>query len=169
MLTRIRRADLESRQPSVDSHSHDAEGLDLRLRQQLQQTGEIIDEVQLTVQPSIQENGDGEGVPVRDREEYEFRLFSKPAVGIKQENSRTLTQRIALRSPTPKNEGPSFVTSRRPNSFYFTGPSSPRQAKVYVESAVSGEEVLRGLDIRYVRSLPLRSGSILCLLIQDWS
>jgi len=99
---------------------------------------------------------------------YEFRLFAKPAKGTAQEKIGNTLQKIALRSPTPADRDPGFMQARRPDSFYFTGRGNPEQAKRFQESAVSAEDIMKNVSMRWVNYTPrLLAGSCGSLGV-DW-
>ena len=81
-------------------------------------------------------------------EEYEFRLFSRPSA-VDTANS-TNVQRIAIRSPTPPNGDPGFVIPQRPRAYYFTGDLDALRKERVDTAAVSGEEILAGLETKWV-------------------
>ena len=91
-------------------------------------------------------------------EDYEFRLFSGPRKG-KAANSDGAIQRIAIRSPTPISGDPGFVIPRRPDSYYFTGPLNGVRAEQIAAAAISGEEIVKGLNLKWVRitTVPMAS------------
>ncbi|KAF4556685.1 Hypothetical protein D9617_1g085640 [Elsinoe fawcettii] len=72
---------------------------------------------------------------VAEEEEAEFNLFSRPAKG-----NASQPAKITLRSPTPDAEG-RFRIARRPDTYYFTGPTPRELAEEYRSAAVSGQEV----------------------------
>ncbi len=149
IFDRVRRADLASRQSSVGTGSENVE-LEARFRQQVQHTHETSPQIGISAQGPSQDEGQSGQVVDEDPVEYDFRLFSKPAVSSRQEDSAKHIQKIALRSPTPDVSESGFVTAQRPNNFYFTGAPSPCRVQKYSEIAISGEDVLRGLKIRHV-------------------
>ena len=110
--------------------------------------GETLTLPETNVRPSPKAEGDG-------LEEYEFRLFSEPSKG---ENATSLgngPQRIAIKSPPPINGNPEFVVPRRPNDYYFTGPLDATHSEELRAVAVSGEDIMRGLKVRWVCIFPV--------------
>ena len=77
--------------------------------------------------------------------EYDFRLFTKPSVG-----ASNVPQRIALRSPSPARGVSGFTTSGRPDKYYFAGHTHAELSREYERAAVSGQDVIEGLRIRWV-------------------
>ena len=140
----IRRTDLRS-----PSSSSDHSSLDHGIKLHLQRNFENL------YQKSLFANGsqDAEG---RDsasdqdqpsgEEEYEFRLFAKPASVTKQPKE----SRITIRSPTPPSGNAGFLRAKRSESYYFVGPPSEQLRKQYEESAISGDQLVEGLKIRWV-------------------
>lgn len=71
---------------------------------------------------------------------FQFRLFSeKPS-------SVPGAQRIVLRSPTPTNQNPGFLVPSRPDSYYFTNGSSIEKIQQYQQAAVTGDDIVKGLN-----------------------
>ena len=86
-------------------------------------------------------------------EGYEFRLFSRPSS--KPLDTKALAgshQRIVLRSPSPINDEPGFLKPRRSEQYYYTGVSTAEKLEHYRMAAVTWEEIVRGLNNRYVGS-----------------
>ena len=86
-----------------------------------------------------------------DDEEYKFHLFrrslrSGPALN----GTSSGPQRIALRSPSPAGDGPHFVNGGRPDDYYFSGNTSAELAEQYAQAAVSEQDIISGLKIRWV-------------------
>ena len=86
--------------------------------------------------------------PEEDTEEYEFRLFSGSNAA-DTVHGKTL-QRIAIRSPSPFNGDPGFVIPQRPSEYYFTGKLDVSCEEEFLAAAVSGDEVLKGLGVKWV-------------------
>ena len=82
---------------------------------------------------------------------YEFRLFLKSARPRAAGDPDDAIQRITLRSPTPGNDEPGFIISRRPDKYYFTGSVNSEQADQYRQAAVSYEDLITGSRTRWVR------------------
>ena len=86
-----------------------------------------------------------------DDEEYEFRLFRRPLVsGPALIGTSSGPQRIALRSPSPAGDGLHFVNGGRPDEYYFSGDTSAELAEQYAQAAVSGQDIISGLKLRWV-------------------
>lgn len=73
-------------------------------------------------------------------DEFQFRLFSKKS------SSVPVAQRIVLRSPTPTNQNPGFLVPSRPDSYYFTNGSSIEKIQQYQQAAVTGADIVKGLN-----------------------
>ena len=80
-------------------------------------------------------------------EEYEFQLFSKS----KQSTQSTTRKKVILRSPSPPSGSPDSTSVRRTDSYYFTGELKRELQKQYQEAAISSQQLLRGLESRWVR------------------
>jgi len=144
----VRRADLISPQPSTESSSPSS-SLDGRFQQQF--TG-FYDFASLSDQ--IEDGALDQPITgtveakAHDEDEYEFRLFATPL-----DTTRpTTATRIALKSPTPTQGDPGFVNPRRFDAFYFTGNTSEALMEQYRSTAVTGECIKKGLDVRWVCS-----------------
>ena len=83
-------------------------------------------------------------------EEYEFRLFSGPNAAVDASGKNDNVKRIAIRSPSPVNKDPGFVIAERPAGYYFTGQLDQSRKEEFLVAAVSGEEVLGGVDTKWV-------------------
>ena len=82
-----------------------------------------------------------------DESGYEFRLFTKsPGESAKS----TTATRVIVRSPTPIDGQPGFTRPRRPDSYYFTGSIDDKLIKQYRNSAVTGEDIVKGLSDQWV-------------------
>lgn len=77
-----------------------------------------------------------------EEDEFEFRLFATPG-------KPTTAVRVRVRSPTPAHGEPGFVQPRRSDGYYFTG-SNNEKAEQYRDAAVTGEELVKGLRVRWV-------------------
>ena len=87
-----------------------------------------------------------------DDEGYEFHLFRRPFVsGPALIGTSSGPQRIALRSPSPAGDGLHFVNGGRPDDYYFSGVTSAELAEEYAQAAVSEQDIISGLKIRWVR------------------
>ena len=86
--------------------------------------------------------------PAPEPEDYEFRLFSKPAPGFT--NSDDAPTRIKIKSPTPTSGEPGFIQPRRPDSYYFRDYLDDEEATRFRAAAVSGEDVLAEVPRRWV-------------------
>ncbi len=136
----IDRTALES--PTTEPSSPDPV-LESRFRQQLEQR--YADPLDASVgNDGTDVDGAVEQAP-SDREEYDFRLFARPAV------APTGAQRITLRSASPAAGRESGLTgSGRPDGYYFTGATGPELAEQYARAAVSSGDVIEGLGVRWV-------------------
>jgi len=90
---------------------------------------------------------DGKDAPVQARaeiddeepqdEEIAFRLFAPT----KADGARQDAQVIRLRSPTPEERDPGFISSRRSDTYYFTGLPTEQLQQEYDIAAVAGDDV----------------------------
>ena len=86
-----------------------------------------------------------------DDEEYEFHLYRRTLVsGPALNGTSSGPQRIALRSPSPAGDGLYFVNGGRPDGYYFSGGTSAELAEQYAQAAVSGQDIISGLKVRWV-------------------
>ncbi len=85
-----------------------------------------------------------------DNAAYEFRLFAGSTGNRPSNRPDNGLQRITLRSPTPLNSEPGFLRPQRPDGHYFSGDKSSEMAERFSSVAVSGEQVLEGLKMRWV-------------------
>lgn len=85
-----------------------------------------------------------------DSEAFEFRLFSEKPASKSAASNNQISRKIVLRSPTPTNISPGFVIARRPDAYYFTDASSAQKKERFEDTAVSGEEIIKGLKITWV-------------------
>ena len=154
----IRRDKVYSR-PSSNAPPDLDPDLEARYHEQLSKvySSEPREEISLT------DDAQARGAPIVGNDEghleedgYDFRLFSRPSAKPTDSKSRcTGLQRIVLRSPSPANGEPGFVDLRRLDSYYFSRPTTAETLEQYRVAAVTGEEIMRGLDIRWVRSCRL--------------
>lgn len=70
--------------------------------------------------------------------EFEFRLFSRPA----EKSGEAVPQKIRLRSPSLDRRDPGFVIPHRPKSFYFADHGSETWQREIASAAVTGEHVV---------------------------
>lgn len=92
-----------------------------------------------------------ESVQGEDEEEYDFRLFKRPSeLGPASVGASNVLQRIALRSPSPASGESAFANGRRPDEYYFTGDTGRELAEQYAQAAVSGQDIMEGLKMRWV-------------------
>ena len=86
-----------------------------------------------------------------DGEEYEFHLFRRSLVsGPALIGTSSGPQRIALRSPSPAGDGPHFVNGGRLDEYYFSGDTSAERAEQYAQAAVSEQDIISGLKVKWV-------------------
>lgn len=75
--------------------------------------------------------------------EFEFRLFSKPAVKASTATDGIDTAtRITIRSPSPIIGESGFIQPRRPESYYFKYILSEEEKQRLLASAVSGQDIV---------------------------
>lgn len=147
----IGRAEIESSTTEPNSPNP---VLETYYRQQLEQL--YADSSQALPANDIKELGNIAGatpeqVQGEDEEEYEFRLFTRPsAPGPTSAGASNVLQRIALRSPSPASDIPAFVNGRRPDEYYFAGDTGGELAEQFAQAAVSGQDIMEGLKIRWV-------------------
>lgn len=92
-----------------------------------------------------------EQVQTEDREEYDFRLFTRPhASGTASVGASNGPQRIAIRSPSPAGGESGFTSAGRPDNYYFAGDTGAELAEQYARAAVSGQDIVEGLKMRWV-------------------
>ena len=82
-----------------------------------------------------------------DEEEYDFRLFKRPSESVGASN---VLQRIALRSPSPASGESAFANGGRPDKYYFAGDTGRELAEQYTQAAISGQDIMEGLKMRWV-------------------
>lgn len=86
-----------------------------------------------------------------DDKGYNFHLFARPsALGSASVGTSNRPQRIALRSPSPAGGELGFSSGGRPHEYYFAGDTSAELAEQYVRAAVSSQDIMEGLKIRWV-------------------
>lgn len=150
----IRRVDVYSPTPSAEP-SHPNADLEARFHEQLEQafkTESALEPTDRDVVAAPAPASPTQDAKDQDEHGYEFRLFSKPRGRVSvSERSQDGPQRIVLRSPSPVNPEPGFLRPRRPEAYYFTGSTNDERLKEYRMAAVGGEEILKGLDVRWVR------------------
>ena len=147
----IGRADIES--PTFEANSPDPV-LETYFRQQLEQLYAGSSQA-LAASDGTEVDNHGETtvehVPGEAEEEYEFRLFTRPsASGPALVGANNVPQRIALRSPSPAGRESGFTCGRRPDEYYFAGHTGAELAEQYARAAVSGQNIIEGLKIRWV-------------------
>ncbi len=145
----VRRADLDTGNTSSQSHSPDPE-LETHIREKLRQTYADFTDSERGIQQATETRSPDGDAPGFQEDNYEFCLFSKPTHAEASATPDKGYQRIALRSPTPTATEPTFLIPRRPDSFYFAGPTTSEQELKFRQAAVSGEDVLEGVKVRWV-------------------
>lgn len=147
----IGRADIES--STFEANSHDPV-LETYFSQQLEQL--YADPSQaLAANDGTKLDNQGEAtveqIPGEAEEEYEFRLFTRAsASGPASDGASNVPQRIALRSPSPVGGESGFTSGRRPDEYYFADHTGAELAEQYARAAVSGQDIIEGLKIRWV-------------------
>ena len=141
----IRRADLRSESQTPEPGNSDAL-LQEQLHERLAKFYDAHSDISSTGE-ATEGKGTTLNVTENDADEYEFRLFAKPT-----KSSDSIGNRVVLRSPTPPSGDPGFLKAKRPDTFYFTGRPSEELLEQYQQAAVSGEQLARGLDVRWVWS-----------------
>lgn len=122
-------------------------------RQQLEQL--YADPSPALVANDATESGDVGGTTVEqiqgeDEEEYDFRLFARPSTsGPASVGTNNVAQRIALRSPSPAGGESGFTCEGRPTEYYFAGHTGAELAEQYYRAAVSDQDVVEGLKMRW--------------------
>lgn len=151
----VRRTEINPRSPSTEPSDPDAD-LKARFHDQLSN----LYRTETEAEPSTAEpHADDAVIPINNapdasNDAYEFRLFSAPSAKPSAPHPPpSLPQRIILRSPTPPTSDPGFLTPRRPSQYYFTGRPPPPKLAQYRLAAITGEEILAGLNIPWVRPL----------------
>ena len=147
----ISREDIECSLIEPDSPDH---VLETYFRQQLEQLYPDSSQAFAAVDGAEISNPGGaaaEQDQCENEREYDFRLFAKPlAPGPKPVGASSVPQRISLRSPSPADGKSGFKNGGRPAKYYFAGGTSPGLAEQYVQSAVSGEDIIEALKMRWV-------------------
>lgn len=100
---------------------------------------ELLEPVETTV----------EQVQGKDEEEYDFRLFKRVS-GPASVGARTEPQRITLGSSSPPGGESGFTSGGRSDKYYFTGDTGAELAEQYARAAVSGQDIIEGLKMRWV-------------------
>lgn len=130
-------------------------------RQQLEQL--YADPSPALVANDATESGDAGGATVEqiqgeDEDEYDFRLFARPSTsGPASVGTNNVAQRIALRSPSPAGGESGFTCEGRPTEYYFAGHTGAELAEQYYRAAVSDQDVVEGLKMRWVCGFALDS------------
>ena len=148
---RVNRTDLES--PITELTIPDLV-LEAHFRQQLQQRYADLSQT-LATNDKTQLDATCEADPEQAQndkgDDYEFRLFTRPsASGLASACKSNGFPRITLRSPSPTDDGLNLTSGGRPNDYYFTGDAAPELAEQYTQAAVSGQDIIEGLRIRWV-------------------
>lgn len=91
------------------------------------------------------------GEQVQDEEEeYDFRLFTKPSsLGSTSVGASNIPQRITLKSPSPADDELALAGRGRPDEYYFAGHTDAQLMEQYVRAAVSGQDLIEGLKMRW--------------------
>ena len=140
--SRICRADLRSESPTPERSS-----LDALLGDQFQQLARLYDGHSRSSSTGEVIKAEGSTLNViDDADGYEFRLFAKPI----KPSDLTKAKKIILRSPTPPSREPGFVNARRSDTYYFAGQPSEELRRQYRQAAISGEQLARGLSLKWV-------------------
>lgn len=85
-----------------------------------------------------------------EEDEYDFRLFKRPlASGPASVGTSNDPKRIALRSPSPVDDESGFTSGGRPDKYYFTGDKGAELAEQYARAAVSGQDIIEALKMRW--------------------
>lgn len=84
-------------------------------------------------------------------EVYDFPLFARPsASGPASVGLNNGPQRITLRSPSPARDSLGLIGEGRPDEYYFAGDTGPELTAQYTQAAVSGQDIIEGLSMRWV-------------------
>ena len=142
----VRREDLYPQSLSSESELPDA-ALEVLFQERLEQSYNIFAEA------DDQEDDAAAAEPTtagaEDQEEaFDFRLFSTPKA--KASGAEGRGQRVVIRSPSPDSGGRGFTQPDRPESYYFAPEPTDERKRQFEAAAMSGEEVLRELDTRWV-------------------
>ncbi|KAL9629629.1 MAG: hypothetical protein Q9164_006798, partial [Protoblastenia rupestris] len=131
-------SDASCSQPQSPNASLQAQYLErLGAQYNLPATGPTLEAEEATVEDPVGQKGAG-----HPTDGYDFRLFLKSARPRAPTDPDEAIQRITLRSPTPGNDEPGFIISRRPDKYYFIGSVSSEQADQYRQAAVSYEDLI---------------------------
>ncbi|GAB7340894.1 hypothetical protein MBLNU457_7248t1 [Dothideomycetes sp. NU457] len=128
---RVRRSELQAGDSSRES------SIDLEATERLR-SGDFFatDTVDKRDASTVQESAEVDDEELED-EEVAFRLFAPT----KADGARQDAQVIRLRSPTAEERDPGFISSRRSNTYYFTGSPSTQLQQEYNIAAVTGDDV----------------------------
>ena len=92
-----------------------------------------------------------ERIESEDEKEYDFKLFTRPLTsGPASVGANNVSQRIALRSPSPGDGEAGFTREGRPIEYYFAGHTGAELAEQYSQAAVSDQDIVDGLRMRWV-------------------
>ena len=147
----IGRADLES---LITEQNSPDPVLESYFRQQLQQR--YADPSQALAASGGTEIDTAHGAiseqPQSDKGEvYDFPLFARPsASGPASVGLNNGPQRITLRSPSPARDSLGLISGGRPDEYYFAGDTGPELTEQYTQAAVSGQDIIEGLSMRWV-------------------
>ena len=158
MIYSVRREDLHSRSPSPQSATPDV-ALETLFRERFEENytsakecGPLQSEIP-AVEATVEE-------PNEEEEAFDFRLFSTSARKPSDSTGAQDTPRkIVIKSPSPVIGESGFTRAPRPESYYFAGASTLERRQQFEQVALSGQEVLKGQDFRYVRipGIPISS------------
>lgn len=139
----VQRSETASQSSSAESSALDAlDALDAASRDQLERSYHhklrdwFVNENELDAKTGAT-RGDVLMEPSEDV--FQFRLFSKKSSLVPE------VHRIVLRSPTPTYKNPGFLVPSRADSYYFTNASSIEKIRQYQQTAVTGEDIVKGL------------------------
>lgn len=80
-------------------------------------------------------------------EAYDFCLFTRQSASAGASN---VLQRVDLRSPDPVGGQLDFTNRGRPDEYYFAGHPDAELAEEYMRAAVSSQDIIEGLRMRWV-------------------
>ena len=147
---RIDRTDLAS--PKVEQNSPDPV-LESVFRQQLEQLYADPSDALATncgIKADKISRDTGEHVK-GEEDEYDFRLFTNSSrLGSTSDGASKAPRRITLRSPSPADSGLAFAGRGPPDGYYFAGHTDAQLTEQYVRAAVSSQDVIGGVKIRWV-------------------
>ena len=83
---------------------------------------------------------------------YSFPLFSQKATSTLAASTGRVYQTINLKSPTPPTTSPDLIFQRRPTTYYLSGIPSREIAEQYQQAAVTGEEVMKYRQTKWVHN-----------------